>query len=87
MYAFTGDDPRQVRHKNGVPADNRLENLEYGTNAENQADSVAHGTHHMARKTHCKRGHEFTEANTYTYLRRDGSGKMGRSCRVCRRKS
>ena len=85
MLAFIGDDSRQVRHRNGDPADNRLENLEYGTNAENQTDSVAHGTHHMARKTHCKRGHEFTEENTYHYTRRDGGS--GRSCRACRRKS
>ncbi len=29
-----------------------------------------------ARKTHCKRGHEFTKENTYIYAR-------GKSCRVC----
>jgi hypothetical protein len=29
-------------------------------------------------KTHCPRGHEYNEANTY-------HGKKGRSCRVCRR--
>lgn len=30
-----------------------------------------------SRKTHCIRGHEFTEANTYTY--------KGRHCRTCQR--
>lgn len=30
-----------------------------------------------ARKTHCKRGHEFTEANTYRE-------RKGRQCRTCR---
>ncbi len=30
----------------------------------------------MAARTHCKRGHEFTEANTYHY-------KGSRNCRAC----
>lgn len=29
------------------------------------------------RKTHCKRGHEFTEANTYLV-------RLGRECRACK---
>ncbi len=33
-----------------------------------------------ARKTHCNRGHRFTEANTYKY-----GGRPGRYCRACRR--
>lgn len=31
-----------------------------------------------ARKTHCKRGHEFTPENTYT-----APGKTGRACKAC----
>jgi hypothetical protein len=31
-----------------------------------------------ARQTHCKRGHEFTEANTYR-------SRKGRECRTCNR--
>lgn len=84
MSAFVGEDARQVRHRNGNPADNRLPNLRYGTNSENQQDSVDHGTHHMARKTHCLRGHEFDTANTYWY--RTPRGGYGRGCRACRRK-
>jgi hypothetical protein len=40
----------------------------------------AHRRSHAAAITHCKRGHAFDEANTYT--RADGS----RKCRTCERK-
>ena len=33
-----------------------------------------------ARKTHCKHGHPFDEANTY--IRKDGMGRMCRRCHV-----
>lgn len=82
--AFLGPSQLQVRHLNGKPADNRLENLAYGTNAENQKDSMNHGTHGFASRTHCKRGHEFTEENTYRYTRMNGTA--ARQCRACRRK-
>jgi hypothetical protein len=36
--------PSQVRHLNGRPDDNRLENLAWGTAAENARDRVRHGT-------------------------------------------
>jgi hypothetical protein len=45
--AFLG--PRQpgqvVRHLNGNPADDRVENLAYGTHADNMVDSRVHGTY------------------------------------------
>lgn len=43
---FLGPAPRAdsvVRHLNGNPHDNRVENLRWGTPAENGADMVAHG--------------------------------------------
>ena len=33
-----------VRHLNGIPSDNRAENLAWGTYAENEADKISHGT-------------------------------------------
>lgn len=45
LEAFVG--PRPIgfmcRHLNGNPADNRVENLKWGTAKENKADSIAHG--------------------------------------------
>lgn len=46
LEAFVGmAEPGVVaRHLNGDPFDNRVENLAWGTKAENQHDRVAHGT-------------------------------------------
>jgi hypothetical protein len=35
----------ECRHLNGNPADNRLQNLSWGTHSENELDKVKHGTH------------------------------------------
>lgn len=79
LTAFVGPCPpgMMARHRNGNPADNRVENLRWGTQSENMLDAVEHGTHNNARKTHCKRGHPFNEANTMML----SSGS--RSCRTC----
>ena len=34
------------------------------------------------KRTHCKRGHEFTPENTYEFVR---NGKAGRHCKECNR--
>jgi hypothetical protein len=43
--AFIGPRPvgHDVRHLNGNPGDNRLENLAYGTRSDNMQDASAHG--------------------------------------------
>jgi len=66
--AFHGPKPSPelwVRHLNGISTDNRAENLRWGTAAENAQDTIRHGHHRGASMTHCKRGHEMTDENTY----------------------
>jgi hypothetical protein len=79
LEAFVGPCPPGLEacHYNDDPADNRLENLRWGTRTENILDAVRNGTHHNASKTHCKRGHEFTPENTAP------NGDNGRACRKC----
>lgn len=81
MAAFVGPlpDDLETRHLNGNPKDNRLANLVYGTRSENFLDAVRHGTHRNSRKTHCLRGHAFTDSNTYI------NTKGARICRTCMR--
>ncbi len=54
-----------------------------GTPRENTAD--CHNKHRNrnwnAEKTHCLRGHEFTEENAYSY---EWKGKTYRQCKACR---
>jgi len=53
LMAFVGPAlDRQACHKNGVRTDNRLENLYWGTIAENQADKVRHGNSLQGEKNH-----------------------------------
>lgn len=82
LLAFVGPCPEglQVRHLNGIPDDNRLENLTYGTPAENMADrDHVHQTNYQSNKTHCGVcGNPYDEENTYWY-------KGSRQCQNCRR--
>jgi len=50
--AFIGPEPagHEVCHANGNPADNRAENLRYGTRKENMADQLNHGTRNRGEK-------------------------------------
>ena len=80
MAAFVGPCPEgmEVCHNNGVASDNRLENLRYGTRSDNVQDTLRHGNHRKVNTTHCPRGHEYDDANTYT----NPAGR--RCCRACR---
>ena len=76
-----------TRHLNGNPADNRLENLAWGTQAENMQDSVRHGTHKNVGRTHCNEGHPFDESSVL-WVRKSGdrAGQGYRLCRPCTRR-
>lgn len=79
LEAFVGPRPDGMLacHNDGDPSNNRLENLRWDTPENNARDTVVHGTHPMAKKTHCKHGHEFTVENVI--VNRNGH----RACRAC----
>ena len=79
--AFIGPRPdgMEICHRDGNSKNNRAENLRYGSRSENIQDTVTHGTHAQASKTHCLRGHELTESNTY----RSKARPNARWCRKC----
>lgn len=51
LETFVGPCPQGMEccHKNGIPNDNRLENLRWGTHSENMQDMIEHGNHNPHR--------------------------------------
>jgi hypothetical protein len=77
--AFHGPRPSSghvVRHKDGTRLNNEASNLHWGTVSDNLRDTVKHGNHFWANKTHCPERHAYTPENTYLYQGR-------RYCRAC----
>lgn len=87
LEAFVGPRPAKMEgcHNDGNPLNNTPSNLRWGTRSDNVQDALSHGTHNHARKTHCKRGHEFTSENTRIYT--FPNGVTARFCRACKRYS
>jgi len=77
--AFLGPRPAglEVCHNDGDKLNSAIANLRYDTASANAYDSVRHGTHPLASRTHCRRGHRYDEQNTHR--RSDG----GRRCVTC----
>lgn len=52
LRAFRGNAPPSMEcaHENGIPTDNRLENLSWKTKKANQADRARHGTHNRGER-------------------------------------
>lgn len=89
LEAFVGPRPDGLEgcHNDGDPTNNRASNLRWDTPSSNQLDRVKHGTHHYARRTHCKHGHEYTPENTSWRIRVTGPKTVtrARECMECRR--
>jgi hypothetical protein len=79
--AFHGPRPEkaQIRHLDGQPTNNCVDNLRYGTASENVQDSLRHGTHPQRLKTHCPQGHPYAGDNLLF------TTAGGRRCRTCTR--
>lgn len=79
--AFLGPCPAglEVRHLDDDKTNPTLPNLLYGTRSENVLDRVRLGTHNMATKTRCVRGHDLTDPTNIYLIPSTGS----RQCRAC----
>lgn len=84
LETFVGPRPRGMVgcHNNGIPTDNRVENLRWDTRSGNQLDMNRHGTSGRS-KTHCVNGHEFSDENTSWRL--SPNGQPRRDCIACNR--
>lgn len=78
--AFIGPRPPGlvIRHLNGNPSDNRVENLRYGTYSENMQDAVRHGT---LRPAHGEAAHsaKLTEADVIQIRSLQATGHVSRT--------
>ena len=72
-----------ILHSCDTPACINIDHLRAGTAAENTRDMIERGRHvanGMEKRTHCKQGHEFDEANTFV------TNQGCRGCRTCQRR-
>ena len=82
---FIGPRPKglDVCHNDGNKLNNTSKNLRYDTRKSNAHDTIKHGRHCNASKTHCAHDHEYTPENTYYLIRDDGG--VNRQCKECHR--
>lgn len=79
LEAFVGPCPPgwMALHADDDPANNRLDNLSWGTRSENALDAVRNGRHWQVAKAHCPFGHPYLGDNLV--IKKSG----GRTCRDC----
>ena len=75
-------DAIQVNHLCHTPPCTLPKHLYLGTHADNMKDRGRVGHNANTRKTHCIHGHEFTESNTYRWIR--PTSFVMRACRRCK---
>lgn len=80
LEVATGVVGEKARHQCRQPPCANPDHLLWGSNSDNQLDSVRDGTHVWASKTHCPRGHAYTENNIYWRER-----PRRRTCSTCKR--
>ena len=83
LEAFVGPlpDGMVTRHLDGDPLNNNISNLQYGSSSENNLDTVRHGRHHWANRTHCPQGHKLTPENLTEHSKK----LRRRTCLACAR--
>lgn len=79
--AFIGESSLDVLHWDDDPGNNKVENLRYGTDAENYADSIRNGIRKDPKE--CPRGHPYEEGN----LVRLQEGDSRKRCVTCELRS
>lgn len=95
LEAFVGPPPEGALglHYDDVPSNNHISNLRWGTATDNAVDYARNkgvpwrvprpvrqkSTREL--RTHCKKGHEFTEQNTLNAV---SGGNFKRICRTCK---
>lgn len=79
LLTFVGARPegQETRHRDGDVDNNRLDNLCYGTHAENGHDLILHGRHWQTQKTRCPQGHSYDRIEVVAGMQRQ------RRCRTC----
>lgn len=80
LESFVGKRPAgmQACHYDGDRANNKLSNLRWDTIEGNVRDKFRHGTNARDPMSHCFKGHELDQENTYV------APNGGRACRACR---